>query len=187
VSSEAIDMDSERLLMGVIVSVHGVCGEVRVKSFTADPDNLPAYGPFTDASGVNAYNFKVTGHSRGLLLGRVNEVHDRNSAKALVGTELYVRRDILPPAEEDEFYYADLVGLKVILECGEMFGRVGSVQDYGAGDVLEIIGSDGQTNLLPFTREIFPVVEMNTGRLVVVPPKIVEVRGNEQTNGAEYQ
>ena len=186
VSSEAIDMDPGRLLMGVIASVHGVRGEVRVKSFTTDPDNLPAYGPFTDASGVDVYNINVTGHSRGLLLGRVNDVRDRNSAEALVGTELYVERDILPPAEEDEFYYADLVGLNVVLETGEVFGRVKSVQEYGAGDVLEIIGTDGQTNLLPFTRKIFPVVEMNAGCLVVVPPEIVEGRENRQRNGVEY-
>ena len=184
-SSEAIDIDSGRLLIGVITSAHGVRGEVRVKSFTADPDNLPSYGPFTDASGVDVYNINVTGHSRGLLLGRVNDVRDRNSAEALVGTELYINRDILPPAEDDEFYYADLVGLNVLLESGEVYGRVRSVQEYGAGDVLEIMGLNGQTSLLPFTREIFPVVEMNAGCLVMVPPGIVEARENGQRDGAE--
>ncbi len=185
VSSETIDIDSDRLLIGVIASAHGVRGEVRVKSFTADPDNLSGYGPFTDASGVDVYHINVTGHSRGLLLGRVNDVRDRNSAEALVGTELYIKRDILPPAEDDEFYYADLVGLNVLLESGEVYGRVMSVEEYGAGDVLEIIGLDGQTSLLPFTREIFPVVEMNAGCLVMVPPGIVEVRENRQRDGAE--
>ena len=185
-SSKAIDTDSDRLLMGVIASAHGVRGEVRVKSFTTDPDSLLAYGPFSDASGVDVYNIEVTGRSRGLLLGRVNDVRDRNSAEALVGTELYINRDVLPPSGEDEFYYADLVGLNVILESGEVFGRVKSVQEYGAGDLLEIIGPDGQTNLLPFTREIFPMVKMNAGYLVVVPPGIVEAREHGKRNVAEY-
>ena len=176
------DRISDRLLMGVIAGAHGVHGEVRVKSFTAVPDDLINMGPFTDMSGSGKYLIKFTGRSRGLLLGAVNSVRDRNSAEALRGTKLYVKRDVLPPVEEDEFYYADLVGLKVFLESNKFYGEVKSVQEYGAGDVLEIIRENGQTDLLPFTLEIFPKIEIKANRLVIAPPKTIEAESSKQNN-----
>jgi 16S rRNA processing protein RimM len=167
----AIDMAAKKLCVGVIAGAHGVRGEVRVKSFTADPDALVDYGPFTDKKGDTEFVFEVTGRSRGMLLGRVNGVKDRDLADAQRGTELYIDRDMLPQPEEDEFYYADLTGLAVVLEDGSAFGVVRAVQEYGAGDMIEIALNDGQTTLLPFTRAIFPTIDLAAGRLVAVVPE----------------
>lgn len=173
-------MSAKKLCVGVIAGAHGVRGEVRVKSFTAKPDALAGYGPFTDKSGRTEFAIEVTGHSRGMLLGRVNDARDRNAAEALKGTELYIDRDILPPAREDEFYYADLLGLEVVGEDGASFGSVKAVQEYGAGDMIEIVDAYGKVTLMPFTREVFPTVDLAAGRLIVVPPEEIDARGADE-------
>lgn len=172
-------MAAKKLCVGVIAGAHGVRGEVRVKSFTAEPDALADYGPFTDKSGRIEYAIEVTGRARGMLLGRVNDTRDRYAAETLKGTELYIDRDILPAAEDDEFYYADLLGLGVVLEDGSAFGTVKAVQEYGAGDMIEIAHADGKVTLLPFTRAVFPTVDLVAGRLVAVPPE--EVAAEEKS------
>jgi 16S rRNA processing protein RimM len=171
VQTGEIDMTAKKLCVGVIAGAHGVRGEVRVKSFTADPDTLAAYGPFSDKSGTAEYALEITGHSRGMMLARVNGLRDRNDAEALRGTELYIDRDILPAPEEDEFYYADLLGLAVTLSDGTPYGKVKAVQDYGAGDMIEVALAAGGVELLPFTRAVFPEIDLAAGRITVVPPE----------------
>jgi len=180
VHTGTIDMSAKKLCVGVIAAAHGVRGEVRVKSFTAEPDALAAYGPFTDKSGRTEYAIEVTGRVRGMLLGRVNDTRDRDAAEALKGTELFIDREILPPAEEDEFYYADLLGLEARLEDGSVYGKVKAVQEYGAGDMIEIVHGDGAVTLLPFTRAVFPTVDLAAGCLTVVPPEEIENSGSEE-------
>jgi 16S rRNA processing protein RimM len=164
-------MAGKKLCVGVIAGAHGVRGEVRVKSFTADPDALVGYGPFTDKAGQNEYAIEMIGRSKGMMRGRVHGVDDRDAAAALRGTELYIDRDILPAADEDEFYYADLVGLPILSADGTSYGSVKSVQEFGAGDMIEIQMSDGTVSLLPFTRAIFPTVDLDAGHLMVSPPE----------------
>ena len=106
-------MADKKLCVGVIAGPHGVRGEVRVKSFTADPDALVGYGPFTDKAGQNEYAIEMTGRSKDMIRGRIRGIDDRDAAAALRGTKLYIDRDILPAANEGEFYYADLIGLPV--------------------------------------------------------------------------
>ncbi|MGH6989649.1 MAG: ribosome maturation factor RimM, partial [Stellaceae bacterium] len=84
---------------------------------------------------------------------------------------LYVPRDALPPAAEEEFYYADLVGLEVRLRDGTRFGRIAAVLEFGAGDSLEIDRGEGGTVLVPFTRRAVPEVNIAAGYLVLDPPE----------------
>jgi 16S rRNA processing protein RimM len=169
-------MTERRVCVGVIVGAHGVKGEVRVKSFTAEPGDVTAYGPMTDADGARRFEVEVTGSSRGVALARIEGVDDRDAAEALKGTELYVPRDALPPAGEDEFYHADLIGLAVELEDGSAFGAVKALHDFGAGEVIEIATKDGPDVVLPFTRRVVPVVDLEAGRVVIAPPAVSDAK-----------
>jgi 16S rRNA processing protein RimM len=111
-----------------------------------------------------------------LLIARLKDITTRNEAEALAGVQVYVMRAGLPPPQEDEFYFADLIGLAAYGASGEIIGQVRNVLNYGAGDMLEIApGAAGETLLIPFTKEAVPVVDVTGGRLVVVPPAEIEL------------
>ena len=89
--------------------------------------------------------------------------------------EIFARRDQLPPPEEDEFYYEDLVGLEAVDAAGAPLGRVVSLTNHGAGDILEIaLVGGGETLLLPFTKGVAPRIDFDAGRIVIEPPREVE-------------
>ncbi|MGH6961957.1 MAG: ribosome maturation factor RimM, partial [Dongiaceae bacterium] len=117
----------------------------------------------------------VTGAIKGGVIARVAGVADRAAAEGLRGLKLYVARTALPAPADGEFYRADLIGLSAELADGARYGRVADVQNWGAGDVLEIELPDGRTELLPFTRTVVPQIDVAAGRLVVEPPVLVEV------------
>lgn len=166
------------ILVGAIAGAHGVRGQVRIKSFTDDPAAVAAYGPLSDESGERRFALTVTGRIKGGVIARIDGVADRSAAEALRGLRLYVSRHALPATESDEYYRADLIGLKAELADGTSFGRIIDVQNYGAGDVLEIERPDGATELLPFADRTVPVVDLAAGRIVVDPPIPVEARPN---------
>jgi 16S rRNA processing protein RimM len=168
--------EDERLCVGVIAGAHGVRGLVKIKSFTDDPANLTAYGPLTDASGARRYQVAVTGRAKGVLLARIEGVGDRDAARALSGARLYVARAALPEPEDEEYYHADLIGLAVEDRAGAPLGRVAAVQNFGAGDILEIERPDQGTLLVPFTKAAVPLVDPAGGRVVVEPPEETEAR-----------
>lgn len=162
---------TELVLLGEIVGVHGVRGLVKVRTFTEVAENLTAYGPLLDQRG-REIRLTLHGQAKGNLLAAVEGIGDRTQAEALRGRKLYVRREALPPAEtdKDEYYHADLIGLTVELESGERFGRIASVQSYGAGDVLEIaVDADGRRVLVPFTQDMVPEVDLQGGRVTIAP------------------
>jgi 16S rRNA processing protein RimM len=158
-------MAAGRILLGVVGRPHGVRGLVRVHSYAADPASLEAYSPLEDDRG-RRWTLAWRGDGVAALLdadGRA--LPDRDAAQALVNTRLYVDRGRLPPPAEEEFYLADLVGLRALDEAGGELGHVAAVHDYGAGASLEI-----GPLLVPFTRACVPVVDLAAGRCVVVPP-----------------
>ena len=172
-----LSRDRQRVLMGVITGAQGLTGEVRIKSFTADPADFGAYGPLTDEAGERSFTIETVGAVRGQIVARVEGVEDRTTAEALKGQHLYVPRAELPEPEEDEYYHVDLIGLRAVrLSDGGEIGNVKAVYDFGAGDMLEIARADGQTLLIPFTRAAVPEVDLAGGRVVVDPPVEVEAR-----------
>jgi 16S rRNA processing protein RimM len=178
---------AERLLVGVVVGAQGLGGVVRVKSFTANPADLAAYGPVEDDAG-RTLALSVVGDAKGVVLARVAGVTDRTQAEALKGARFYVSRDALPAPSVDEFYLADLIGLMAEREDGTALGRVKAVHDFGAGEVIELEGP-GATLMLPFTETVVPVVDLAGKRIVVVPPAVVgdEDEGAEEREDAEAE
>lgn len=164
-------MDEEkRVCIGAIAGAHGVKGVVRVKPFTEQPEDVAAYTPVTDESGSRTFALRYVGPAKGAVLVRIEGVDGRDAAEALKGVRLYVPRSSLPEPEEEEFYHADLIGLAVVDADGAELGRVRAVQDYGAGDLLEVELTSGRLVMLPFTREAVPEVDLAGGRVVANPP-----------------
>ena len=162
---------SRDILLGVVIGAQGLKGEVKVKTFTESPDRLGAYGALHGKDGRQFVVAQVRGLNGGIAAVRLDGVNDRNAAEALKGTELFVARTALPETDEEEFYHADLVGLTVVDPEGRALGTVGSVHNFGAGDVIAIARSDGSDIFLPFTREVVPVVDIKAGRIVVAAPE----------------
>jgi 16S rRNA processing protein RimM len=158
------------LCVGVITGAQGIRGAVRVKSFTADPLDIDAYGPVSDEAGTRAFELKAIGQSKGVVVATLKGVSDRNAAEALKGLRLFVDRDRLPPAEDEEYYHADLLGLAAELVGGEPLGRITAVYDFGAGDAIEVTRADGSVVMVPFTKAAVPTVDLAAGKVVIDPP-----------------
>lgn len=160
--------DKERICLGAIVGVHGIRGEVKVKSFTEFPEDIDQYGDVEDEAGTRKFKIKVTGHSKELLRVKIKGVDDRNVAMALKGIGFYVNKDVLPELDEEEFYHTDLIGLEVKNEAGDFIGEVVGVYNFGAGDMLEIKTSEtGKSEMLPFTKEYVPTVNIKDGYIII--------------------
>lgn len=172
-------MASDRICVGAIVGAFGVKGEVRLKSFCAEPRDIASYGPLTTEDGQRAFTIKLTRPVTGGLGARLSGVDSRDAAEALKGVTLWAGRDALPRLPDDEFYHADLIGLEVVDTGGGLLGRVRAIYDHGAGDILEIGGP--KPLLLPFTRAVVPTVDLAAGRIVADPPDEDEARGGDET------
>ena len=162
------------ILVGRIAAAHGLRGLVKLQSLTGEPGAIGRYGPLLDAAGQRRFEVTVQNLVKGGVVARIAGVDDRNAAERLRGIELYLPREALPPAEEGEYYHADLLGLAVELADGRPIGRVQAVDNFGAGDLLTV-ERPGQapgrnTVSLPFTDRVVPVVDLAAGRIVVDPP-----------------
>lgn len=148
----------------------GVRGELRVTAFGDDPLSLLSRvlrGP----DGAPTLELTSGRLAKGGLVARAKGVADRTAAEALRGLRLFVRRDELPAAGDEEYYLADLIGLEARSPEGERLGRVRSVADFGAGDLLEIAPESGSaTWWCPFTRDAVPEVRLDAGWVTVVRP-----------------
>jgi 16S rRNA processing protein RimM len=163
---------SEKVLLGRIGGAHGLRGEVKIATFTAAPEDVAAYGPLTNAEGTRSFEIaSLRSGGGGTVIARLRGISDRNAAEALRGIDLYVAREALPPPEDDEFYFSDLIGLKAISSEGEAIGEIVAVQNYGAGDLLEVRFT-GERNpaLIPFERAHVPKVDLEAGEVTIVKP-----------------
>ena len=167
-------MSGPKVCIGAIVGAHGVRGAVRIKSFTADPRDVGAYGPAEDEAGKRRFIITVTGEAKGHVIAQVDGVRDRDGAEALKGTGLYVARDRLPELEEDEFLYSDLVGLSALALDGTVIGTVRGVADFGAGELLDIARPGQGSLMVPFTKRAVPVVDLGKRQVVIDPPVFAE-------------
>lgn len=158
-----------RVCVGVLVSAHGIRGQVRIKSFTEDPELLDAYGPLQDEAGTKTYQVSVVGRAKGVIICTIQGVEDRTAAEKLRGLKLYLDRSVLPKLDEDEFYHSDLIGLTARFADGTVVGRVTALYDFGAGDVMELHGLEGGVAVIPFTRASVPEIKIAQGEVVVAP------------------
>ncbi len=176
---------SDKICIGVIAGAHGVRGAVRVKSFTADIDAVAGYGILSDAKGKQSFEIQVTGQTKGQLIANIKGVNDRNDAEDLKGMELFIDRNALPETDEDEFYYTDLIGMRMETSDGTHYGMLKAVHNFGADDLLDVNLAEGGTVMLPFTKEVIPNIDMKARLLVVTPPLEIEARPKEQQKKGE--
>jgi len=172
--------DKRFVLLGRFGAAHGLKGEVRVQSFTGDPRAIGDYGALFDKEGARQFRFaqQLRPLGKDMLVARLDGVTTREAAERLNGVEIFALRKNLPAEGEDEFYLADLIGLRAETLEGALLGVVVSVQNFGAGDILEVAPPDrGETRLFPFTKSVVPLVDAAKGRVVIAPPR--EVEGEE--------
>lgn len=177
-------MQEDKVCLGAIVGVHGIRGEVKVKSFSDDERHLTSYGLLKNESGDQTFDVKIVGHSKELLRVKIKGVDDRNTAETLIGTGLYIERDKLPELAEDEFYHTDLIGLAAKSKDGEVIGTVNAVYNFGAGDLIELkMSDDGRLEMLPFTKAFVPNINIKDRFIIVEMMQYAEDDGDEGNEG----
>ncbi|MFZ2141444.1 MAG: ribosome maturation factor RimM, partial [Xanthobacteraceae bacterium] len=145
-------MAAGRICVAEIGGAHGIGGEVKLKSFTADPMALKGYSPLESEDGTTRFAIEALRPGKSHLIAQLRGILDRSAAERLAGVKLFVPRACLPPVATDEFYHADLVGLRAITAEGAEIGTVMAVHDFGAGAILELqLAQSDATLMLPFT------------------------------------
>jgi 16S rRNA processing protein RimM len=167
------------ILLGVVIGAQGLKGEVKVKTFTQSPEKLGAYGPLHAKDG-RIFDIASVRAAKDIAIAAFKDIADRESAERLKGVELYVARNALHAPDSEEFYHADLVGLRAEDTEGRAMGVVRALHNFGAGDVIEILRDDGDEVFLPFTREVAQQIDIEGGRIVIAAPEEVEAgeKGN---------
>ncbi len=169
-------MQKKLICIAKIVSAHGIKGAVKVKSFTEDPLSIADYPVLYNKDGSQECRLQIKSCNRDVIIAFIDGVNDRNEAELIKNKELFVYRDDFVETLEDEFYYEDLVGLRVKLQSGKEFGEITSIQNYGAGDIDEIkLKNDNKKELYSFTKDIFPSINIKSGSVVIVLPDTEDV------------
>ena len=163
---------SDMVCVGAIAGAFGVKGEVRLKSFCAEPEAIETYGTLTSEDGSTSYEVSLTGTVKNGFSACLSGVKSKEAADALRGVRLYAARERLPDLPDDEYYHADLINLTVLDTGGTELGKVRAVLNHGAGDLLEIHGPGLKSPvLLPFTKAAVPTIDLGTGRIIADPPE----------------
>lgn len=164
------DFKPDRLIvLGVITSAHGIRGQVKIKSFTEQPEALAAFKCLSDR---NARPYQITIHSRtnDMLIASIKGIDNRNDAERLRNTELCVPRSALPKLADGDYYHEDLVGLTVKTLSGENFGTAKALENFGAGNLLLVQLEAGGEDYFPFNRTVFPTIAVEDGFMLIDPP-----------------
>jgi 16S rRNA processing protein RimM len=163
--------DRDWVCVAVVAAAHGLRGVLKLRCFTERPEDVAAYGALFDRNARRLFELQVIGPAPGGVLARAEGIEERNAAEALRGTELFVPRSALPELGPDEFYYSDLEGMEALRADGSRFGVVHGVDNFGAGDLIEVVADDGRRLSLPFTQRTVPSIDLARRRLVVEPPE----------------
>lgn len=164
------DSKPRRIFVGEITGAHGIRGDVLVRTYTETPEAIAAYGPLTDESGLKNISLRIVRVTSKGIVARVAGVTDRNAAEPLRGTKLYIDRAKLPATGAAEFYHADLIGLRAVDGEGGALGKIVSVQNFGAGDLLELKPLEGDSEFIPFEDRWVPRVDLEAGLVVINRP-----------------
>ena len=161
---------SEELCLGVIIGPHGIKGAVRVKSFTEKPKSIAEYGTLHDKYG-KSFDLQLEGQSKGTLIVSIKGMTTRTQAEVLKGTELFIKRKVLPHTVDGEYYHADLVGLNVYNRDGKKMGVVKAIHNFGAGDIVEVVIAETEnTVLIPFNNNTVPEIDFVKQEMIVEIP-----------------
>ncbi len=170
---------SKLVCVGQIVNVHGIKGGLKIKPFLTDPMDIALFDTLTDKEGKKTFKLKVQSQNKGIVLAYMVGIEDRTTAESLKGLELYVEREKMPKEDQGEFYYVDLIGLTV-LKAGKEFGTVESVENFGAGDIINVRLNNGKVFPFDFSDATFPVVDIeNKVMHIELPLGIKEVIDHE--------
>lgn len=163
--------DQDLICVGAIAGAYGVRGEVRVKSYCAAPEDIETYRPLYTEDGSRTFNLALLHQVKNGFAARIAEITTKEEADEMRGLSLFAARDQLPSLPDDEFYHADLIGVEVYDTGGTLLGRVKTVQNHGADDLLELqLKGTSATTFLPFTKAAVPTVDLASGRIVADPP-----------------
>jgi 16S rRNA processing protein RimM len=178
-------MLKDRILVGRFGSPHGVDGEIRLTSFTSDPRAIASYKPLLDESGKREFAIlRLRARKENMFIAKIGGTCDRASAAVLTNAGIYLPRAAMPETSKEEYYLADLVGLKAVTGTGEFVGRVSNVYNFGGGDILELAcASSDETMLLPFKKEIIPNIDLEAGQVTVLLPHEIEVKASPPATG----
>jgi 16S rRNA processing protein RimM len=167
---------ADRIRVARIGAAHGVRGEVKLWSFTQDPEAVTNYGPLESEDGKRRFEIETMRAARDHFVARLKGIDSREAAEQLRNVDLFISRDKLPPIEDDDtYYYADLVGMAAVTPEGAALGNVTALHNFGAGDLIEIATTaGGEPLLLAFTEVIVPKIDMKLRQVIIVLPTVVE-------------
>ncbi|MET0277165.1 MAG: ribosome maturation factor RimM [Pseudorhodoplanes sp.] len=165
-----------RVCVAQIGAAHGLRGGVHLRSFTADPEAFASYGPLETEDRARRLEVESVRPAKDGFTVRFDGITKREAAEALRNVNLYVERDVLPPAEDGEFYHADLIGLRAVTAAGEPVGDIVAIHNFGAGDIVELRRQDGTSTMLAFDETTVPQIDIAGGTIVVQMPAEIEVR-----------
>ena len=154
------------ICLGEITSPHGLNGQVCVRSFTRPPENLFVYGTLCDSNGNKFLPNKINIVSNKMIV-QFDNISNRNDAESIRGTRLFIERQKLPDPKNNEFYHADLIGLNVENKDGRLVGRVAAIQNFGAGDLLDIQLQNGESELIPFTSTHVEEIDIKKKQIII--------------------
>lgn len=157
----------DKVVVGAIVGAFGVKGDLRIKNFCVNASDLEKYSPLEMQKGEMLEVMTVRPITNGFAM-RAKSVTSKEAADALRGQKLYASRERFAELEEDEYYQSDLLGLDIRSADGEIVGKVKAIQNFGAGDLLEVSGR-GKSVFIPFTKEVVPTVDL-TNRIIIIDP-----------------
>lgn len=155
----------------MIAGAQGIRGQVRLRSFTDDPESIFDYKPLTSEDGARVFKIKQDGINKDMFIASVDGVTDRNGAEALRGTKLFIDRAKLPKAKKGQYYESDLIGLLAKDGQGKDYGKILGTHNYGAGTFLEIGVTKKDSFMLPFTDVCVPEIDIKAGFILVNPPE----------------
>ncbi len=156
------------VLLAIIGAAQGLKGELRVKSYTADPQGFSSYGPLYDKDG-RIFEVVTSRPSKEVVIVKFKGINDRTIAEKLTGIELFVDKSMISASGEDDFLHSDLIGLAVRDTDGGDLGKVSGVFNFGAGDILEIVKSGAKAVAIPFSKAAVPTVNIREQYLIVDP------------------
>lgn len=172
---------ADLVAVGIFVGAHGIKGQLKLRSYTAIPEDILAYGALLNKEGTKRFELNLDGATKHGLIVSLKGLKDRNAAELLKGTEVFADRAHMPEPDEEEFYYDQLIGLEVRDSEGKNLGKITALYDFGAGDIIEILLADSaKKEMYPFTRQNFPAIHIDEGFIRADLPEVLEVGGQKE-------